>query len=267
MKCPVCGSAMPLSSDRCPDCGYHGPIRQPQAAAPASGIPYDPPNKTGRTKCCCCAAAVVIPMLVILIAMVVLSFRMLTQVLPMEEFGFEFEYSDETWPAFLPESMPEAADGDSFEIRNGVLRFLPQNWEGGRVLRVPETVDGQTVTAIAPGCFRDCTELTTILLPETVTEIGAGAFENCSALRGMPIPQTVKTIGADAFAGCIRMESLYIPVGVTSIAPGCFDDCAGLLYIFYEGTAEQWNDLYGEFINPFVVTLCQDGAYHQGARG
>jgi len=265
MKCPICGATLPPTADRCPDCGYHcAKARASQTQAPAAPTAYDPPNKSPRRPWCCCAAAVIIPLLVLLTGMIFgITAFVLSEVSP-EDFGFEF-FSEA--PVAQPEPEPplEEAEGDCFSIRDGEITFLPQNWDGSPVLKVPSVVDGQTVTAIAPGCFRDCTDLTTIVLPDTVTRIGPEAFAGCTALRGLPLPVGTETIGSDAFAGCISLESVYVPGSVTSIAGGCFDDCASLLYIFYEGSFEDWNALYSDFVNPFTTAICSDGAYYHGA--
>lgn len=267
MKCPVCGTGLPLQSDRCPACGYHGPVARPQTTVQTpiqnTGIPYDPPNKTSRGKCCCCAAAVIVPLVLLLVATLVIGINFIATSFPFEEFEYE---SEAIAPDRTPESLPQAAGEDCFTIRGGVLSFLPDAWEGGTILRIPETVAGQTVTAIGPGCFRDCRELTTIILPDTVTEIGPEAFSGCTQLRGIQFPTGMEVIGSDAFDGCANIESIYIPITVTEIASGTFEDCAGLLYIFYEGTFEEWAELYSDFITPFTLALCQDGAYYHGVK-
>lgn len=276
MKCPFCGTVLPLNADRCPDCGYHCGNARPQvqsaAAVPGPGVPYDPPNKTRRPKfCCCCAALVIIPLLLLLLGAIGLGIYAVVEQVPLEDFGFDFEYDFgyyEDAPSYaVPESLPaEAAEG-AFSIRDGEITFLPDRWNGGAVLRIPETVDGQTVTALAPGCFAGCTELTTIVLPDSITSIGPEAFAGCTELRGLLVPIGTVSIGTDAFAGCINLESLYVPGSVAEIAPGCLDDCASLLYIFYDGTFENWNALYSDYITPFTTAICADGAYYHGAAG
>lgn len=265
MKCPICGTTLPLNSDRCPDCGYHCNHARPQARTTdsttfRSGVPYDPPNKSSRSKCCCCAALLVIPLLLLLIAAIVFSVQMVMEQVVPEDFIYEF-YEDA--PAIL-EPLPDDVVEEAFSIHNGEVTFLPHNWDGGSVLQVPETVDGQTVTALAPGCFRNCADLTTIVLPDTVTRISQEAFSGCRALRGLLVPMGAESIDADAFSGCVSLEAIYVPESVTYIAPGCFDDCASLIYIFYDGSYENWNALYSSFINPFTTALCVDGAYYHG---
>lgn len=266
MKCPICGTYLPPSADRCPDCGYHCGSVRPQPAA-YSGSTYEPPNKSKRPKCCCCAAFLIVPLLLALAAAILFGAQLLAGEDILEEFVSEY-YENAPAPAPVPETIPadEAAEG-CFSIRNGLLTFLPHKWEGGSVLRVPSAVDGQRVIAIAPGCFRDCPELTTIVLPNTVNAIGQEAFSGCTSLRGLLIPEGTTSVGADAFSGCVSLEALYVPASVTDFAPGALDDCASLLYIFYDGSFDRWNGLYSGFVNPFTTAICIDGAYYQGAAG
>lgn len=263
MKCPICGHALPPNTDRCPDCGYRCQVGSAQSP---SGY-YTPPNPTKRSKgCCCCALLLLIPLLLCLIAAIIGVTSYVLEDFDPEEFGFEY-YEESPFADREPVDPPTEADESCFTIRNGVVTFLPERWDGGRVLRVPGTVGGETVTAIGPGCFRDCSSLTTILLPDTVTAIGKEAFAGCSELLGLYLPEGMETVGPRAFAGCVSMESVCIPGSVTEIAPGAFDDCAALLYLFYEGPFEDWDALYGDYINPFTTAICLDGEYYHGAGG
>lgn len=271
MKCPICEKRLPVYGDRCTECGYripdpedHEGSSQPDPAIPVPGIPYyEPPNKTSRTKCCCCAAILIVPLLVLFIGAVIFGVTMVMNETVMEEFGIFEELPFQN----VPESLPAEQAEDVFSIRNGEVTFLSHKWNGGTVINVPETVNGQTVTALAPGCFADCRELTTIVLPATLTQIGADAFSGCTDLRGLLIPEGTMTIGGDAFAGCTSLEALYVPDSMNFIAPGALADCDSLLYIFYNGTFDVWNALYSGFITPFTTAICIDGAYYHGATG
>ena len=263
MKCPICGHLLPPNTDRCPDCGYRCRTGAAQAQPTAY---YTPPNQTKRSKGCCCALILVVPLLLGLIAAIIGVTSFVLEDFDFEEFGEEY-FEDIPFEDRGPVDPPAEADESCFTIRDGMVTFLPENWDGGRVLSVPGTVNGETVTAIAPGCFRDCADLTTILLPDTVTDIGSEAFAGCTELLGLYLPVGAETIGTGAFAGCISMESVYIPSSVTEIAPGCFDDCAALLYLFYDGDFESWDALYSDYINPFTTAICLDGEYYHGAVG
>ncbi len=263
MKCPICGRVLPPNTDRCPDCGYRCRSGVVQSQ-PASY--YTPPNQTKKSRGCCCALIIVVPLLLGLIAAIIGVTNYVLEEFSLEDYGFEY-FEDTPFEDRVPADPPAEADEGCFSIRDGAVTFHPDRWDGERVLRVPETVDGETVTEIAPGCFRNCTEITTILLPDTVTSIGKEAFAGCSSLLGMYFPEGMDSIGPRSFAGCINMESVYVPSSVTQIAPGCFDDCAALLYLFYDGDFESWDALYSDYINPFTTAICLDGEYYHGAGG
>ena len=271
MKCPICEAPLRPGTDRCPSCGYRcpqthtAPTEQPSEPRSA----YTPPNKSKKSTGCCCCLAILLPVLIFAIG-AIFSFAEFV----MEDFAFavpepgyyeDDPYAQEPFEDLIPESVPTPAADDCFLLVDQTLYFLPENWDGSPILNVPETVAGEKVTAIGPDCFRDCTDLTTILLPETVTTIDANAFSGCSKLRGLYIPDGVESIGQDAFAGCIDMEAIYIPASVQSIAEHAFDDCASLLYIFYGGTFEEWDALCDDYINPFTTAVCLDGHYYHGS--
>lgn len=270
MKCPVCGTPLPPLSDRCPDCGYRCRAAQPQSAQPAptrstvSSVPYTPPNKTRKSRGCCCALALVIPVVVFLILLVLgaVSYIAVDFDMVVPEPGF---FEDEPYYDWDSESLPAAADEGCFAVADRTLMFLRDNWDGSAILRIPDTVGGETISSIGVGCFAGCEELTTILLPDSVTIISPMAFSGCTNLRGLFLPDGVDIIGRDAFALCRTLEAIRIPASVTTIAPGCFDDCAGLHYIFYGGTYEDWNALYSDYITPFTAVFCLDGDFYHGA--
>lgn len=264
MKCPICGHAVPPNTDRCPDCGYRCRATQTQAPITDNHGYYTPPNQTKRPRGCCCALILIVPILLGLATAVLSLASYVMEDFSPENFGIGI-YEEEPIPEPNPDALPDEADESCFSMNHGAVTFLPDRWNGDRVLRVPETVDGETVTALAPGCFRDCDLLTTIVLPDTIVEVGREAFAGCTELRGLFLPQGTEQIGPRAFAGCINLESIYIPGSLVKIAPGCFDDCAALLYLFYEGDFESWNALYSDFINPFTTAICLDGNYYQGA--
>lgn len=260
MKCPICATRLHPGSERCPGCGYRMP-----ASPPASSTPPLRPEPRSRRGCLWVPPSL---LLVLLLLSAAVSFVRGVRILsgsgqiisqaPVPE-------PPASAPAEETVTIPAMAE-DCFIIEDGQLVFLPGEWDSP-ILRVPETVDGMTVTGIAPGCFRDCTALTTVLLPDTLTQIGREAFAGCTNLRGLYVPDGTETIGRDAFAGCVSLESVYIPATVEFIAGGCFDDCARLLYIFYDGDFERWHGLCDDYITPFTTAICHDGNYYHGAGG
>ena len=151
-----------------------------------------------------------------------------------------------------------------FSIRDGELYFDQSKYSGSPELEVPQTVAGQTVTAISAQCFADCDSLTIVSLPDTVAVIGDSAFRDCGALRGLFVPEGVSQIGTNVFANCTALESVCIPFTVKSIGSGAFSGCGSLRYIFYAGPGQSWQQLYSEKISRDTLIIAEDGTFLHG---
>ena len=98
-------------------------------------------------------------------------------------------------------------------------------------ITMPSKIDGMPVTSIGDWAFRDCTGLTSIMIPNSVTSIGNGTFNGCSSLTSITIPDSVTSIGYYAFRDCTGLTSITIPNSVTSIGYVAFSGCTGLTSI------------------------------------
>ena len=88
--------------------------------------------------------------------------------------------------------------------------------------------NGLKITSIGEQAFRDCTGLTSVVIPNSVTSIGGGAFYGCTRLTSVSIPNSVTSIGSGAFYGCTSLTSVSIPNSVTSIGINAFYNCESL---------------------------------------
>ena len=86
--------------------------------------------------------------------------------------------------------------------------------------------------------FYECSDLTSVTIPNSVTKIGDSAFYGCSGLTSVIIPNSVTTIDSEAFGYCSNLISVTIPESVISIWANAFDGTAwydnlpdGLIYI------------------------------------
>ena len=97
---------------------------------------------------------------------------------------------------------------------------------------IPESViyNGETypVTGISDMAFSDCSDLTSVTIPESVTTIASGAFQECSALTAITIPLSLTSISSGVFRNCSALTAITIPESVTSIGGGAFSGCSGL---------------------------------------
>ncbi|MBR2967506.1 MAG: leucine-rich repeat protein [Clostridia bacterium] len=110
-------------------------------------------------------------------------------------------------------------------------------------LIISPTYNGEPVTIINNNAFDNCTEITTVILPNTIATIGSAAFSGCTDITSITIPSGVISIGASAFSGCTGLTNITIPSGVTSIGANAFANCNNLTVICLKGNNVQLNDL------------------------
>ena len=131
---------------------------------------------------------------------------------------------------------------------------------------VPSVVEGFPVTRIGENAFANCSEITSIVIPESISNISAGSFNNCTALQSIvvdpantfyrsdgncvietesktlvfgcknsviPSNGSVTAIGSFAFCGCEGITTLIVPEKITSIGKYAFKDCTGITDVFF----------------------------------
>lgn len=95
--------------------------------------------------------------------------------------------------------IPKAKVAELTNQRSGVGSY------SGDVI-IPESVTYNSVeyrVVAINSAFSNCTNLTSVSIPNSVTTIGSNAFYKCTALTSITIPNSVITIGYAAFQQCI----------------------------------------------------------------
>ncbi|MBR5102804.1 MAG: leucine-rich repeat protein, partial [Muribaculaceae bacterium] len=90
-------------------------------------------------------------------------------------------------------------------------------WYTGDIV-IPETItdDGgttYTVVGTDANSFKDCKDVTSVVLPNTCVTIGRATFTGCTSLKVSPIPETVESVGSGVFKGCTSLEEVTITNG------------------------------------------------------
>jgi hypothetical protein len=113
----------------------------------------------------------------------------------------------------------------SFDTQNGTITGYLGS--GGDV-EIPNQINGIKVTGIGRKAFFDCSNVTSVIIPNSVTSIGDCAFLECTGLKEITIPNSVTSIGDFAFEDCSSLTAITIPNGVSSIGFCTFVGCISL---------------------------------------
>ena len=105
----------------------------------------------------------------------------------------------------------------------------------------------------------ECTD-TFVIVPtispdgDIVTQISDGAFKNSNAIRGIELPSTLKEIGAYAFYGA-AIKEIFIPSGVGEIGNYAFSGCKYLENIEVDENNKTYSSLSGALYSKDGKTL------------
>ena len=116
------------------------------------------------------------------------------------------------------------------ETKQAAVTFGDTKYTGSIV--IPATVNYNDVVydviSIGEKAFYDCSELTSVTIPNGVIYIGNWAFEKCSGLTSIEIPNSVTIIAGAVFRGCSNLKSVNIPDNITGIPVETFHSCTSL---------------------------------------
>lgn len=98
-------------------------------------------------------------------------------------------------------------------------------------IEIPQTYNGKPVVVIQNSAFKDCSNVTSVLIPNSIKSIGINAFENCSNITEITIPEGVTLIGNNTFLGCEKLASVTLPTSIESFGANAFAGCTSLTSI------------------------------------
>lgn len=200
--------------------------------------------------------------------------------------------NEREWESQYNEEELALMEDYSFNKVNGGYEIFANHTDFSGQVVLPTIFQDEPIVVIADNAFKNCAEMTEIVIPEGVTTIGKSAFAKCDNLKRVCVPDSVAKIErvtfADpgAFEDCVNLESVSIGNGITALQYHTFGNCENLKElhvssalqeidsyafvgcgkisdIYFEGTVGQWNDVTiqdNAFESNVTITIhCTDG--------
>ena len=167
----------------------------------------------------------------------------------------------------IPDTVEEI-DGFAFSCCNISNVIIPDSvtfidqWAFEQCTELTSVTIPESVDIIDNGyTFKGCSKLESVNLSPKMTYINRGMFWDCTSLRSVQIPNGVKSIDEYAFCDCHSLEEITIPASVKQIGISAFGECYNLANIYYGSSEANWNK-YEFAINNYYF---QEATIHYGS--
>jgi|LakMenEpi03Aug12_release.lakeMendotaPanAssembly.Ray.scaffolds.fasta_scaffold977524_1 hypothetical protein len=89
------------------------------------------------------------------------------------------------------------------------------------------TIPARIVTAIGPGAFANCKELSTVIFqePSAVKSIESAAFSGCDSLCVIQLPRSLEMLWDNAFRGCVKLSTIAFYDNLWFVGNAVFNAC------------------------------------------
>lgn len=129
-----------------------------------------------------------------------------------------------------------------------------------KVIRVPETIYGETVVGIGSNAF-SMLEAQKIILPDTVEYLAKTAFNGCEKLEEVKLGKGLKKTNYLSFNFCNELRSVSFPEGMEEMTDVCFGFCTKLSEVYVPASVTKFGSLIVDpEMNPNVVIVTPAGS-------
>lgn len=141
--------------------------------------------------------------------------------------GLTADLSGMEWTLYQDGLLEIAGSGKMAQIH-------PKPWADVKD-QIKRIVIKEGVTSISGAAFQECTNLTSVSIPNSVTEIEGGAFMDCTSLVDIELPTSITDIPPMIFWKCTSLKKITIPENVTVIGDNAYAWCESLEEIDIKG--------------------------------
>ncbi|NBP57319.1 leucine-rich repeat domain-containing protein [bacterium] len=102
------------------------------------------------------------------------------------------------------------------------------------------TIPARIVTAIGPGAFANCKQLSTVVFqePSAVKSIESAAFSGCDALCMIQLPRSLEMLWDNAFRGCLKLSTISFHDNLWFVGSSVFNACGALQTICFPNSVK-----------------------------
>ena len=122
-----------------------------------------------------------------------------------------------------------------------------------KVIRVPETIYGETVVGIGSNAF-SMLDAQKIILPDTVEYLAKYAFNTCEKLEEVDLGHGLKKTGLLSFNMCNELRSVTFPEGMEEKTKCCFAGCEKLGEVYIPASVTKFGNRIAVCPNIVIVT-------------
>lgn len=157
--------------------------------------------------------------------------------------------------------IPETFEYDGQKYKTTSIRF-----DGFRdCTNLTNVVIPDSVTKISAFAFQNCQSLESIIIPDSVTEVDSGVFKHCYALTNITIPDGVKILGNETLYWCTALTTVNLPKSITHFHYRAVTGDMKLTTINYAGTIAEWEgivkDSQWNYQTKTITINCTDGTF------
>jgi len=126
-------------------------------------------------------------------------------------------------------------------------------WAFNGCTSLTSVIIGDGVIVIGNNAFRECVSMNSVTIGNSVEIIERGVFSLCTGLTSVTFPDSVIEMGNGTFYGCESLETVTIGGSMSYIGDGAFTGCSALTDVYYNGTQDQFGQVYIAPFNEFML--------------